>query len=41
MTDVQPEETVQPLPPQFRVMDVEDVILDLPAQYPAYQGVSV
>jgi bifunctional DNase/RNase len=34
MTDVQ-EETVQPLPPQFRVMDVEDVILDLPAQYPA------
>jgi hypothetical protein len=35
MTDVRPEETVQPLPPQFRVMDVEDVILDLPAQYPA------
>jgi hypothetical protein len=35
MTDVQPEETVQPLPPQFRVMDVEDVILDLPSQYPA------
>jgi uncharacterized protein len=35
MTDARPEETVQPLPPQFRVMDVEDVVLDLPAQYPS------
>ena len=47
MTDVQPEdgplvgdqgllsEADQPLPPQFRVMDVEDVILDLPSQYPS------
>lgn len=47
MTDVEPEdsplvgdqglssEVDQPLPPQFRVMDVEDVILDLPSQYPS------
>jgi bifunctional DNase/RNase len=28
MTDVQPP------PPAFRVMDVEDVLLDLPSQYP-------
>ena len=46
MTDVQPgeaqtvpdsllsDEPDRPLPPQFRVMDVEDVILDLPSQYP-------
>jgi uncharacterized protein len=27
-------EAVQPLPPAFRVMDVEDVALDLPSQYP-------
>jgi uncharacterized protein len=30
----EPEETVQPLPPAFRVMDVEDVSLDLPSQFP-------
>jgi hypothetical protein len=47
VTDVEPEdsplvgdqglssEVDQPLPPQFRVMDVEDVILDLPSQYPS------
>ena len=35
MTDVQPEADVQPAPPVFRVMDVEDVSLDLPSQYPA------
>ena len=46
MTDAQPgetppvpetllsDETDRPLPPQFRVMDVEDVMLDLPSQYP-------
>jgi bifunctional DNase/RNase len=34
MTDVQPDETVTPPPPAFRVMDVEGVSLDLPAQYP-------
>lgn len=34
MTDVQPAETVTPPPPAFRVMDVEGVSLDLPAQYP-------
>jgi hypothetical protein len=34
MTDIQPEETAQPLPPAFRVMDVEEVVLDLPSQYP-------
>ena len=28
------DETDRPLPPQFRVMDVEDVMLDLPSQYP-------
>lgn len=31
---VPPLETVQPLPPAFRVMDVEDVAVDLPSQYP-------
>jgi bifunctional DNase/RNase len=37
MTDVQSGVAgeVPPAPPAFRVMDVEDVILDLPAQYPA------
>ena len=47
MTDVPPGETSpvpdilvsgeadRPLPPQFRVMDVETVILDLPSQYPS------
>jgi bifunctional DNase/RNase len=30
----QADETVQPLPPAFRVMAVEDVSLDLPSQYP-------
>ena len=40
MTDMQPgsdaetDETVAPLPPAFRVMDVEDVSLDLPSQFP-------
>jgi len=34
MTDVQPDETVTPPPPAFRVMDIEGVSLDLPAQYP-------
>jgi bifunctional DNase/RNase len=34
VTDIQPGEVVQPLPPAFRVMDVEDVALDLPSQYP-------
>jgi hypothetical protein len=34
VTDVQPDETVTPPPPAFRVMDVEGVSLDLPAQYP-------
>jgi bifunctional DNase/RNase len=29
------EATVQPLAPAFRVMDVEDVSLDLPSPYPA------
>jgi uncharacterized protein len=28
------DEDVAPLPPEFRVMDVEDVSLELPAQYP-------
>ncbi len=37
MTDVQPqpEPPVAPLPPAFRVMDVEDVSMDLPSPYPA------
>jgi hypothetical protein len=26
--------TVQPAPPAFRVMDVEDVAMDLPSPYP-------
>jgi hypothetical protein len=26
--------TVQPAPPAFRVMDVEDVSMDLPSPYP-------
>ncbi len=30
-----PDSTVQPAPPVFRVMDVDDVSIDLPAQYPA------
>jgi hypothetical protein len=30
----QPEEHLHPLPPAFRVMDVEDVSLDLPSQFP-------
>jgi bifunctional DNase/RNase len=30
----QAEDTVQPLPPAFRVVDVEDVSLDLPSQFP-------
>jgi uncharacterized protein len=34
VTDVQPESAVQPMPPAFRVMDVEDVSLDLPSQFP-------
>jgi hypothetical protein len=34
MTDVQPDETVTPPPPAFRVTDIEGVSLDLPAQYP-------
>ncbi len=33
MTDAL-EETIVPLPPAFRVMDVEDVSLDLPSQFP-------
>jgi bifunctional DNase/RNase len=28
------EQDVQPFPPEFRVMDVEDVSLELPSQYP-------
>jgi uncharacterized protein len=32
---VVPEEAVQPPPPAFRVMDVADVSLDLPSQYPS------
>jgi bifunctional DNase/RNase len=32
---------VQPPPPAFRVMDVEDVSLDLPAQYPSVTLVEV
>ncbi len=28
------EDTTAPLPPAFRVMDVEDVSLDLPSQFP-------
>jgi uncharacterized protein len=41
MTDVAPDDEgssdqgVSPPPPAFRVMDVESVALDLPAQYPA------
>jgi bifunctional DNase/RNase len=40
VTDLQPEVAAEPVPvvpppPAFRVMDVEDVSLDLPAQYPA------
>jgi hypothetical protein len=36
MTDVQPEaEAATPAGPSFRVMDVEDVSLDLPAQFPS------
>ena len=31
---IQPPPTVQPQPPAFRVMDVDDVALDLPSQYP-------
>jgi uncharacterized protein len=34
MTDVQPDETVTPPPPAFRVTDIEGVSLELPAQYP-------
>jgi bifunctional DNase/RNase len=34
VTDAQPGEFVRPLPPAFRVMEVEDVALDLPSQYP-------
>jgi hypothetical protein len=30
-----PVSTVQPAPPVFRVMDVDDVSIDLPSQYPA------
>jgi uncharacterized protein len=32
--DAGSDEDVAPLPPEFRVMDVEDVSLELPAQYP-------
>lgn len=32
---------IQPPPPAFRVMDVEDVSLDLPAQYPSVTLVEV
>ena len=35
MTDVQPEPIVTPSPPAFRVMDVDGVSLELPAQFPA------
>jgi bifunctional DNase/RNase len=35
VTDVQPEPTVTPAPPAFRVMDVDGVSLELPAQFPA------
>jgi hypothetical protein len=35
LDDAEPDQTDRPLPPQFRVMDVEDVILDLPSQYPS------
>jgi uncharacterized protein len=35
VTDVQPEPTVTPSPPAFRVMDVDGVSLELPAQFPA------
>jgi uncharacterized protein len=37
VTDLQPEvaDELPPPVPVFRVMDVEDVVLDLPAQYPA------
>jgi hypothetical protein len=34
-TDPIPDEGVLPPPPVFRVMDVEDVSLDLPSQYPS------
>ena len=34
MTDVQPDPSVTPAPPAFRVMDVDGVSLDLPAQFP-------
>jgi len=32
--EVDADETVAPLPPAFRVMDVQDVSLDLPSQFP-------
>jgi uncharacterized protein len=32
---VSPEPTVTPMPPAFRVMDVDGVSMDLPSQYPA------
>jgi bifunctional DNase/RNase len=35
VTDVQPEPIVTPSPPAFRVMDVDGVSLELPAQFPA------
>ncbi len=35
MTDVPPDPTVTPLPPAFRVMDVDGVSLELPAQFPS------
>ncbi|HEY3842892.1 MAG TPA: bifunctional nuclease domain-containing protein [Acidimicrobiales bacterium] len=35
VTDGPPEPTVQPAPPVFRVMDVEDVSVDLPSPYPS------
>jgi bifunctional DNase/RNase len=34
MTDVPPDPMVTPLPPAFRVMDVDGVSLELPAQFP-------
>jgi hypothetical protein len=35
VTDGPPEPTVPPAPPVFRVMDVEDVSVDLPSPYPS------
>jgi bifunctional DNase/RNase len=35
LTDVPSDPTVTPLPPAFRVMDVDGVSLELPAQFPS------